>query len=183
MTSRAREISFVTGIHLRHRGFRKVKVNGLTPEGGPPRALHHRVSIICLIRSNKFNKVLTVWCFLVFILLVWSHGDCHTIMYLSFEITHLKKTLVMDCIFLIAEIPVWEVIGRIMWRLLVLISFTGDFISSNLKLWKLYHYFLFLLNIPILLQSFIRIMLQCFSQMPDEFLTVWCPLVAITVSS
>ena len=43
MSPRAREISFGTGMYLKHRGFRKVKVNGLTPEGGPPRALHRRV--------------------------------------------------------------------------------------------------------------------------------------------
>ena len=43
MSPRAREISVGTGMYLRHRGFRKVKVNGLTPEGGPPRALHRRV--------------------------------------------------------------------------------------------------------------------------------------------
>ena len=43
MSPRATEISVGTGTYLRHRGFRKVKVNGLTPEGGPPRALHRRV--------------------------------------------------------------------------------------------------------------------------------------------
>ena len=43
MSTRAREISVGTGMYLRHRSFRKVKVNGLTPEGGPPRALHRRV--------------------------------------------------------------------------------------------------------------------------------------------
>ena len=43
MSPRAREISVGTGMYLRHKGFRKVKVNGLTPEGGPPRTLHRRV--------------------------------------------------------------------------------------------------------------------------------------------
>ena len=43
MSPRAREISVGTGIYLRHRGFRKVKVTGLIPEGGSPRALHRRV--------------------------------------------------------------------------------------------------------------------------------------------
>ena len=43
MSPTAREISVGTGMYLRHRGFRKVKVNGLTPEGGHPRALHRRV--------------------------------------------------------------------------------------------------------------------------------------------
>ena len=43
MSPRAREISVGTGMYLRHRGFRKVKVNDQTPEGGPPRALHRRV--------------------------------------------------------------------------------------------------------------------------------------------
>ena len=32
-----------TGMYLRHRGFRKVWVNCLTPEGGSPRALYRRV--------------------------------------------------------------------------------------------------------------------------------------------
>ena len=43
MSPRAREISVGTGMYLRHRGFKKVKVNGLIPEGGHPRALHWRV--------------------------------------------------------------------------------------------------------------------------------------------
>ena len=43
MSPRPREISVGTGMYLRHRGFRKVKVNGLTPKDGPPRALHRRV--------------------------------------------------------------------------------------------------------------------------------------------
>ena len=43
MSPRPREISVGTGMYLRHRGFRKVKVNSLTPEGAPPRALHLRV--------------------------------------------------------------------------------------------------------------------------------------------
>ena len=43
MSPRAREISVGTGMCLRHRGFRKVKTNDLTPEDGPPRALHRRV--------------------------------------------------------------------------------------------------------------------------------------------
>ena len=43
MSPRPREVSVGTGMYLRHRGFRKVKVNSLTPEGGPPRALHRRV--------------------------------------------------------------------------------------------------------------------------------------------
>ena len=43
MSPRVREISVGTGMYLRHRGLRKVKVNGLTPEGGLPRALHRRV--------------------------------------------------------------------------------------------------------------------------------------------
>ena len=43
MSPTAREISVGTGMYLRHRGFRKVKVNGLTPEDGPPRALHCRL--------------------------------------------------------------------------------------------------------------------------------------------
>ena len=43
MSPRAREISVGFEMYLRHRGFKKVKVNGLTPEGGPPRALHRRV--------------------------------------------------------------------------------------------------------------------------------------------
>ena len=40
MSPRAREFSVGTGMYLRHRGFRKVKVNGLTPDDGLPRALH-----------------------------------------------------------------------------------------------------------------------------------------------
>ena len=43
MSPRAREISVGTGMYLRHRGFRKVRVNDLTPRAGPPRALHRRV--------------------------------------------------------------------------------------------------------------------------------------------
>ena len=43
MSPRAREISVGTGMCLRYRGFRKLKVNGLTPKGGPRRALHRRV--------------------------------------------------------------------------------------------------------------------------------------------
>ena len=43
MSPRVRETSVGAGMYLRHRGFRKVKVNGLTSEGGPPRALHRRV--------------------------------------------------------------------------------------------------------------------------------------------
>ena len=43
MSPRAREIYVGTGMYLSHRGFRKVKLNGLTPEGGPPKALHRRV--------------------------------------------------------------------------------------------------------------------------------------------
>ena len=43
MSLRPREVSVGTGMYLRHRGFRKVKVNSLTPEGGPPRTLHRRV--------------------------------------------------------------------------------------------------------------------------------------------
>ena len=42
MSPRAREISVGTGTYIRHRGFRKVRVNGLTPKGSPPRALHRR---------------------------------------------------------------------------------------------------------------------------------------------
>ena len=38
MSPRAREISFGTGMYLRHRSFRKVRVNGLTPEGGPSKS-------------------------------------------------------------------------------------------------------------------------------------------------
>ena len=34
MSPRAREIYFGTGMYLTHRGSRKVKVNGLTPEVG-----------------------------------------------------------------------------------------------------------------------------------------------------
>ena len=53
MSPRAREISVGTGMCLRHRGFRKVKVNGLTPEVEPLRALHRRVPKIwnCKIKS------------------------------------------------------------------------------------------------------------------------------------
>ena len=43
MSPRPKEIFVGTGMYLRHRGFRKVKVNDQTPEGGPPRALHRRV--------------------------------------------------------------------------------------------------------------------------------------------
>ena len=43
MSPRARENSIGTGMYLRHRRFRNVKVNGLNTEGGPPRALHRRV--------------------------------------------------------------------------------------------------------------------------------------------
>ena len=43
MSPRVREISVGAGMYLRHRGFRKVKINGQTSEGGPPRALHRRV--------------------------------------------------------------------------------------------------------------------------------------------
>ena len=43
MSPRAREISVGTGIYFRHKDFRKKKVNGLTSEGGPPRALRCRV--------------------------------------------------------------------------------------------------------------------------------------------
>ena len=43
MSPRPKEIFVGTGMYLRHRGFRKVKVNGLTPEDGPPRALHCRL--------------------------------------------------------------------------------------------------------------------------------------------
>ena len=43
MAPRAREVSVGTGMYLRHRGLRKVKVNDLTPEDGPPSALHRRV--------------------------------------------------------------------------------------------------------------------------------------------
>ena len=43
MSPRAREISVGTGMYLWHRGFTKVKVNGLTPKGRPPTALHRRV--------------------------------------------------------------------------------------------------------------------------------------------
>ena len=43
MSPRARGIYVGTGMYLRHRGFRKVRVNSLTPEGGPLRALHRRV--------------------------------------------------------------------------------------------------------------------------------------------
>ena len=43
MSPRVREISVGTAMYLRDRGFGKVKVNGLTPEGGPPRVLHRRV--------------------------------------------------------------------------------------------------------------------------------------------
>ena len=42
MSPRAREISVGTGTYIRHRVFRKVRVNGLTQEGGPSRALHRR---------------------------------------------------------------------------------------------------------------------------------------------
>ena len=38
MSPRPREISVGTGIYLRHRGFRKVRVNGLTPEGEPSKS-------------------------------------------------------------------------------------------------------------------------------------------------
>ena len=34
MSARAREISVGTGMYLRHRGFRKVRVNDLTPRVG-----------------------------------------------------------------------------------------------------------------------------------------------------
>ena len=43
MSPRAREISVGTGMYLWHRGFRKVRVNGLIPEGVPSTALHFRV--------------------------------------------------------------------------------------------------------------------------------------------
>ena len=43
MSPRAREISVGTGMYLRHRRFRKVRVNGLIPEGVPSTALHCRV--------------------------------------------------------------------------------------------------------------------------------------------
>ena len=43
MSPRAREISVGTGMYLRHRDFRKLHVNGRTPEGVPSRALHRRV--------------------------------------------------------------------------------------------------------------------------------------------
>ena len=43
MSPRAEEISVDTGMYLRDRAFRKVKVNDLTPEGVPPRRLHRRV--------------------------------------------------------------------------------------------------------------------------------------------
>ena len=36
-------MSVGTEVGLRHSGFRKVRVNDLTPEGGPPRALHCKV--------------------------------------------------------------------------------------------------------------------------------------------
>ena len=43
MLPRAREISVGAGMYLRHRGFMKVRVNGLIPEGVPSTALHCRV--------------------------------------------------------------------------------------------------------------------------------------------
>ena len=46
MSPRAREISVGTGMYLRHRGFMKVRVNGLTAEVLPSTALHRRVSKI-----------------------------------------------------------------------------------------------------------------------------------------
>ena len=42
MSSRVREISVGTGMYLRHGGFGKFRVNGITPEGGPTRELHRR---------------------------------------------------------------------------------------------------------------------------------------------
>lgn len=57
--------------------------------------------------------------------------------------------------FFILDIPVCEAISRTIWRFLVSIPFAGNFIFASLKLWKLYHSFLFLLNISILLQVFI----------------------------
>ena len=46
MSPRAREISVGAGMYLRHRGFMKVRVNGLTAEVLPSTALHRRVSKI-----------------------------------------------------------------------------------------------------------------------------------------
>ena len=51
----------------------------------------------------------------------------------SYGMTHLKKALVMDCIFFTADIPVCKVTCRTMWHLSVLIPFTGDFIFSSLE--------------------------------------------------
>ena len=65
--------------------------------------------------------------------------------------------------FVIVDFPVSEVRSRTIWCLSVLIPFNGNFIFSSLKLWKLYHSFLFLLNIPILFQLFICIILCFFS--------------------
>ena len=59
MSPRAREISVGTGMYLRHRDFRKVRVNGRTPEGGPPRALHRRVPKIWLPGFLKEFEITT----------------------------------------------------------------------------------------------------------------------------
>ena len=43
MSPRAREIYVGTGMYLRHRRFRKVRVNSLIPEGLPSIAPYRRV--------------------------------------------------------------------------------------------------------------------------------------------
>ena len=56
MSHRAREIPVATGMYLRHRGFKKTKVNGLTPEGWPSRALHRKVPKILNCKLQGFLK-------------------------------------------------------------------------------------------------------------------------------
>ena len=56
MSPRPRETFVATGMYLRHKGFRKVKVNGLTPEDGPSRALHCRLPIEELKKGSIIFK-------------------------------------------------------------------------------------------------------------------------------
>ena len=56
MSPRAREISVDSGMYLKDRGFRKVKVNGLTPEGGPPGALQGKSLKSEIVKLQGFLK-------------------------------------------------------------------------------------------------------------------------------